>query len=71
MSANPSKQLLNRTILPSPTQRIAQARRHLSAIPAPTGRVRDVYIIGAARTPTGKVCLLRCIPYFEFSLMQP
>lgn len=70
MSANPSKQLLNRTILP-PTQRFAQVRRHLSAIPAPTGRVRDVYIIGAARTPTGKVCLLRCIPYSNFSLMQP
>ena len=60
--SNPSKQLLNHTILPSPTNRLAQARRHLSAISAPKSRVRDVYVIGAARTPTGKVCLLRYIP---------
>lgn len=57
--SNPSKRLLD---LPSPTNRLAQVRRHLSAIPAPKSRVRDVYVIGAARTPTGKVCLLRCIP---------
>ncbi|MCJ1422235.1 hypothetical protein MMC29_000115 [Sticta canariensis] len=49
------KQLTNHSILHSaPTQRLSQLRRHLSTTLPSQGKIRDAYILSAARTPTGK-----------------
>lgn len=50
-----SQRLLSQSGAHSPKQRISQVRRHLSVTPASRGEIRDVYILSAARTPTGKV----------------
>ena len=38
-------------------QRAAQVRRHLSTTSSLRQEIRDAYILSAARTPTGRVCL--------------
>ena len=41
-----------------PQQRLAQVRRHLHSTAALNRKIRDAYILSAARTPTGKVLLV-------------
>ena len=45
---------LRHTMASAPKRRLAQVHRHLHATPRPRRELRDAYILGAARTPTGK-----------------
>lgn len=41
-------------MLSRPLDRVAQVGRHFSNLDSPQRKIRDVYILSAARTPTGK-----------------
>ncbi|MCJ1322127.1 hypothetical protein MMC15_007472 [Xylographa vitiligo] len=49
-----STSMLSGSSLSQPQQRLAQVRRHLHSTAALKREIRDAYILGAARTPTGK-----------------
>ena len=71
-----STSMLSGSSLSQSQQRLAQVRRHLHSTAALKREIRDAYILGAARTPTGKVQatlvqLLCCTMLIYFSSMAP